>query len=38
MGMTSSISSATRPATSIAFSMARNPPTFRCRHRPGTSW
>ena len=31
-------STAARPATSIASSRARSPPTCRCRRRPSTSW
>ena len=33
-----SISTGARPATSIASSRARSPPTCRCRRRPNTSW
>ena len=37
-GPDSSTLTAARPATSIASSRARSPPTFRCRRQPSTSW
>ena len=33
-----STSTGARPATSIASSRARSPPTCRCRRRPSTNW
>ena len=38
MGLISSISSGARPATSIASSRVKSPPTCRCRRRPSTNW
>ena len=38
MGLILSTSSDAGPATLIASSRARSPRTFRCRHRPSTSW
>src|SRR5262249_42336562 len=38
MGLMQPTRTGGRPATSIAFSRARSPPTCRCKRRPSTSW